>query len=291
MQLAAWLDVALEGGVTELERALFDYRSLRRLLEGNWRLQALRVEELGAHVRTHWVDVERAIERARRRARSDEAAKPGLELAERVERARRELEAALSSVCSRTTAPLAQLDWLCDAAEEVAHYERSMLTFRMERVAWSVALLGVFPSIPFSAWWVASKGGTLGTIFSPDGLAEPQSLLLMLALSVLLGISTFRLSHHGWLGVPTPILLSPLLASGLFAMSGASLLISFSVLNPGPFLMTMGLGLAFGIGATLFGWWRQHDTRAPDMDVGDVRPSPLPLSPLAQREGDAEGGT
>ncbi len=37
MQLAAWLDVALEGGVTELERALFDYRALRRLLEGNWR--------------------------------------------------------------------------------------------------------------------------------------------------------------------------------------------------------------------------------------------------------------
>ena len=73
-------------------------------------------------------------------------------------------------------------------------------------------------------------------------------------------------------------------------MSGASLLISFAVINPGPFLMTMGLGLAFGIGATLFGWWRHHDRGAPDMDVGGVRPSPPPLSPLPQGEGEKEGG-
>lgn len=267
MQLAAWLDVALEGGVTELERALCDYRALRRLLSGNWRMKARRVEDLAGDVRERWLDVDRALDRARRRARVDDAASAGLELARRVETERSALEAALSGACPPRAPVLVQLDRLCEAAEEEAHYERSMERFRAERVAWTVGMLGLMPAIPFSAWWTASAGGTIGTIFSADGLAEPQCLFLLLALFSLISLSTLRLSSWSWLGVPRPVLLSPLLGSGLLAMTSAALLIAFSVRSVTPFLVTLGVILAFALPATLLTWWRHRDTRASDMDA------------------------
>lgn len=224
MQLAAWLDVALEGGVTELERALADCRALRRLLEGDWRLHARRVERLASDVRERWEAAGRAIDRAQRRAKVDEAAKPGLVLAERVERARADLWRVLAVICPRRGQALVKLDWLCEAAEEESHYANSMLRFRGERVAWTGALMTMVPAVPFSAWWVASDGGRIGTVFSADGLAEPQALILCLVIFALVIVSTLRLSSWSWLGAPRPTLLSPLLGSALFALTADLLL-------------------------------------------------------------------
>ena len=86
MRLPDWLNVALEGGVLELQRALVHYRALRRHLSGDWRPHAAELAELCAALAEREDAVDDALDRAVRRARHDPAAQAAARLAFEVER-------------------------------------------------------------------------------------------------------------------------------------------------------------------------------------------------------------
>lgn len=274
MRLPAWLDVALEGGVLELERALAEYRSLRRSLSGDWRPRASHLAEVSASTRNRFSWVEAALERAHRRAKVDSAAGPAEALAKRVEQERDELQVDLSRFRGKSGGLCQQLAWLHELASEESHFARSLLRFRRERSGMTVVLLGLGLAVPWSTWVVASMGGQVHTIISVEGLEQPAVWVLLLALLGAVAACWARLLDWGWLGVRAPPLLGPTSLGAAVGLNAVAAVTSFASLNPLPVLVTLVLSTALGAGLVLSALWRDIFTRG--SDYGEIRSTPLP---------------
>ena len=235
MRVDAWLDVALEGGVTELERGLGTYRELRTLLSGEWKAHASAVAESTARAKARCLEVDEARARAQRRARQDASAAQVEHLALKVEQERDALLTRLATLHG-TAAPVAvQLDWLHSTASEEAYVESSLRRFRNERAGWTTLLLGLGFALPFAAWHHASLGGRVGTIITPEGLEEPV-VWTMLGVVLLAVVGCWaRAVHWDWLRGPSRSRFPPL-AFGIWTGAAAStLVVSLVTRSPAPF--------------------------------------------------------
>lgn len=259
MRVAAWLDVALEGGVLELERALEEYRTLRRLLGGDWRARAGKVAEVTGDARLRHREVEAALERARRRVRMDSAAAPAAALAARVEQEREALMGVLAKVRGAEAGFPLQLDWLFDAATDEAFFERSQVRFRSERLAWTVLFLGLTPSLPWHAWYTASDGGTVPVTFGIVGLGEAAVWGPLLALLAAVLASWARLLSWTWLGVQPPRFLNAAVVGGVIGLCAAAALVSVMVQTVSPLGATLMVAVAFGMSQVLWAFWRAKE--------------------------------
>src|SRR5512140_481268 len=85
MRLPEWLDVALEGGVTQLQRSFAETTALRRTLRGHWRGRALSLAEQCKGLWLKQEAIDEQLARARRRVRLEPRAKTVLPLVERLE--------------------------------------------------------------------------------------------------------------------------------------------------------------------------------------------------------------
>jgi hypothetical protein len=235
MRLDRWLDVALEGGVTELQRGLGTYRELRTLLEGEWKTHASAVAESTARAKARCLEVDEALTRARRRVRQDASAAQVENLALRVEQERDALLARLAQLHG-TTAPVAvQLDWLHSTASEEAYVESSLRRFRTERAGWTTLLLILSFAIPFAAWHRASLGGHLGTMITLEGLEEPVVWAMLGVVFLAVVACWARAVHWDWLGGHSPSRLQPA-AFGIWTGAAAStLVVSLVTRSPAPF--------------------------------------------------------
>lgn len=256
MELAAWLDVALEGGVRELEQARADHRALRKLLTGDWRLRARRVAELAERLRTAHCKVDAAIDRARRRAKADPAAAPGSKLADLVEEERAAVQTLLTQARGEAAELGTQLDWLCAASLEESYFASSRAWFARERNAWTALFISLIALLPLAVWFVASDGGALKVIFSDEGLAEPVVWVSALGLGLALLVSWVRLFHFGWLGVRVPALLQPTVLSVLVGVLSAFAVLSFALKTPAPLAEALGVSMALGVWQVLAALWR-----------------------------------
>jgi hypothetical protein len=235
MRLDTWLDVALEGGVTELQRGLGTYRELRTLLEGEWKTRASAVAESTARAKDRCLKVDEALVRAHRRARQDAAATQVEHLALRVEQERDALLCRLAQLHGSEGPVAVQLDWLHSTAREEAFIESSVRRFRSERAAWTSLLLGLGFAVPFAAWHRASLGGHLGTVITLQGLEEPV-VWTMLGVVLVAEVACWaRAVHWNWLGVRAPSRVAPA-ALGIWAGAAASTFIASLVTrSPAPF--------------------------------------------------------
>ena len=286
MRFPAWLDVALEGGVLELERALAEYRSLRRGVTGDWRARATRLAELSACAKSRLSKVEAAIERAHRRAKTDGAAQPAEALAQRVEHERAELHEALSELRGKKSALPAQLGWLHELASEESHYARSLIRFRRERAGLTVVLFGLGLAAPWSSWVAASMGGQVHTVLSVEGLEQPAVWVLLLALLGLVAASWARLLDWGWLGVRPPPLLGPSSLAAAVGVNATAAVTSFACLNPMPVLVTLVASAGLGAVLVLSALWR--DIFARGADVSEMHSALVPALADAETRNGAE---
>ncbi|MEW5738048.1 MAG: hypothetical protein AB1938_03925 [Myxococcota bacterium] len=248
MKLPDWLDVVLEGGALELQRALAEYRALRRLLAGDWRLHAGEVADLCHRLQAREHAVHAALERARRRAAQDPAARGALSLANEVEAERQRLFLALGS---RGTFVARLLDRE-ELARDISWFSVGLRRFRVERRAF--LFLGAVGAwlVPFTSWLIASEGGRVLTVVDFTALgATWLSWLPLAALAGLVSAFALRLPSWSWLGVKPPSISTPALLTLLTAVAslGARL----------PFLSGLFLSLSCGLACALaLLTWRAH---------------------------------
>lgn len=224
MRLPGWLDVALEGGVLQLQQALADTVALRRALRGPWRTHALTLAERSKALWSRQNAIDAAIERARKRARLDARAKAVLPLVERLERERESLRREIAQLSGKdgvkndTTFRL-----LVEVAEEQAWFESAWRRFRFERSGIGAVLAILVAGVPIACWLRASWGGEVPTLFD---LREIRHLPQYWAtLSLLLGCATvswWRLGSWQWLGLKRGSLMLP-------ALSGAAVTVYASM--------------------------------------------------------------
>lgn len=258
MQLAGWLDVALEGGVTELQRGLGTYQELRALLEGEWRTRAGAVAAASARAKVRCFAVEEALDRAQRRVRQDAAAAPVGQLAQRVEQERDALLARLAVLHGEAAPVASQLDWLHATASEEAWFESSVRRFHVERAGWTSLVLGLFLAIPWSAWQRASWGGRLGTILSLEGLGEPVVWLMTGAALLAVVTCWVRVGHWHWLGLRAPRALTPVVFGLWGGAAGATFFASVITQNPVPFVASALVSTLIGAVLVMRSLWSRR---------------------------------
>ncbi|MFT3839857.1 MAG: hypothetical protein QM723_22915 [Myxococcaceae bacterium] len=244
MRLPGWLDVALEGGVLQLQQALADTVALRRALRRSWRGQVL---ELRAKCDALWQRqeaIEAAIERARKRARVDPAARPVLKLIDRLELERRRLHADFRRLLARPglTSDGAFIAVL-NLADHLGYYESAWRKFHRERIVFGTLLGVTLGGVPFACWLDGSSFGFVPTLFDIRALRYQSGFWLGLALLLTVALVTWwRLAAWQWLGVTRGKLVVPTLV-GAATMTAA-----------GSYFLDVGLGIGFGAmaaGATL----------------------------------------
>ncbi len=212
MRLPGWLDIALEGGVLELERALAEYAALNRALQGRWGARALSVAEACRRIEHREDNVQRALDRARSRARLDRAARAVLPLVERVLAERGRLEVRLGAVAPamrhRALGPL--LREVAETAEETGWLQAAFARFDRERLVFVLASSACAVLVPLVCWYHASCGGVVPTLVDFRGLVDPPSLwMIVAALWVAAAFGWGRLWSWKWLGPTAPSLALP----------------------------------------------------------------------------------
>ncbi len=198
MRLPGWLDVALEGGALELQRALVRYRGLRRRVSGDWRPRASLIAEDCAALARSEAAVGRALDRAMRRARVDPHAGAAAHLAIAVEKERRRTAAVLADVCGEDGTLAELLGLLEGTARDECYVESAWRRFNAERLVWTVLLAFGAASIPLGSWWSASAGGAVQTYFALDGLLDVPVYLLA---GFWLTVGQLRALAWSWLGI------------------------------------------------------------------------------------------
>jgi hypothetical protein len=198
LALPSWMNVALEGGGLELERAAVDYARLNALLRSDWRLRALDVSKLITEVTTREAAVLEAEERARKRAATHPEFASSLELMRLVQKRR----CALSQLLQVRDADLrVALDRVREEAEEAAQLVRAWSQFRAERSLWTVGLLLMLGAAPVASYLVARELG--GVRFDFAGILDSAASVLALFTSALAGVvSRARFGSWEWLRNP-----------------------------------------------------------------------------------------
>lgn len=214
MNLPGWLDVVLEGGVLQLQRALAGYRTLRRLHAAGWQTRAVEVVDTCQFLQRSEASVTDALERARRRARLEVNAQAVLPLVEEVERER----ARLISELGGGESMVVLLSRFEETARDVSWFALAFRRFSFERrtlVGAGALSLGL---VPLLSWGNASKWGVVPTLFDFSALAETDGVWALLVVMIaVVFLFWARLSTWGWLGVRSPRLIVPVVL-GLFAM-------------------------------------------------------------------------
>lgn len=206
MALPDWLDTALEGGVLELQRALGEYRALRRLCARGWQTHATDVVEACGRLQHHEHMVMRALERARRRAEQQPEARAILPLVAEVEAEQRRVAAAIGG-SGPLFHRLAQLE---ERARDVAWFSRGIHRFHLERRAFLTAAAAAAWLVPLTAWLATSEGGTVPTLFTPTRITEvPFVWAQLVLLGGTAGAGWLRLGAWSWLGIDPPRLAVP----------------------------------------------------------------------------------
>ncbi|MCC6333076.1 MAG: hypothetical protein IT380_03695 [Myxococcales bacterium] len=240
MRLPDWLDVVLEGGALELQRALAEYRALRRLLAGGWEARADRIVELCATLQRRERAVDRALENARRRAVQEERAKVVLPLVAEVEAERERLRKTLGAEVMTGL-----LRWE-ERGRDVCWFSSGLRRFHRERVLFVTGGLASGLLVPLLSWLHASEFGRFPTLFTPAALADTPLIWLPVGLFAgVVAAFALRLGSWSWLGVKAPSLVLPVGATLLAVVTalGAALPFVSGVL----FSLVTGLVLAFAL--------------------------------------------
>ncbi|MBL8910054.1 MAG: hypothetical protein JNM17_05035 [Archangium sp.] len=195
LTLPSWMNVVLEGGGLELERAALDYARLTTLLRSDWKQRALELSNLITDVTTRELAVVEAEERARKRAATDPDFQSSLGLTRLVKERRSTLAAQLgvaeSDLC-------VALDRVREEADEAAQLVRAWHQFALERSAWSVVLTLLFAAAPVVSYFVAREQG--GVRFDLGGILDSAQSVLALLFSAGVGVvSRARLGSWDWL--------------------------------------------------------------------------------------------
>ncbi|MFT3708864.1 MAG: hypothetical protein QM817_14545 [Archangium sp.] len=217
LTLPSWVNVVLEGGGLELERAAVDYARLSKLLAGDWRQRALEVSTLITDVTTRELEVQEAEARLRRRAVNEPELASSLGLMKLVQQRRGVLTAQLQ--CTESDLCVA-LDRVREDAEEAAQLVRAWQQFGAERSAWTLVLSTMLAAAPIASYLVAKSLG--GVTFDLGGILDSAASVLALLGSAAVGVvSRARINSWGWLRnasgegaswTPTAIVFSVLLA-------------------------------------------------------------------------------
>ncbi|MFO0595396.1 MAG: hypothetical protein U0228_08830 [Myxococcaceae bacterium] len=247
LALPSWMNVVLEGGGLELERAAVEYVQLRTLLEGDWRPRALEVVALTTSVATREFAVLEAEQRAQRRAALDPEFVPGASLTKVV----RERRAALAATLKTPEVELcAALDRVREEAEEASRLARAFRQLHVERTAWTAGLAAMLGAAPLASYIVARQLG--GVRFDLSGLIDSPASVLALLLACAAGaIAQARLSAwdwlRGWNGAPAT---QPPGWTATLALLGVVVVTSVPLT---PLAPTVSAGLAFSATLALLG--------------------------------------
>jgi hypothetical protein len=197
------LDIVLEGGGFELERARVRYRQLRRMLAGDWRPRAGAVCAACDALLACESKVLRAEVRAVRRAELEARARPALELVNDVVDERALLIRRLVQLSLGGESFEERLTVLANVAEDEAALSGAWRHWRAERAVMSFALLGVLVGLPVETWIAVARFEA----FHPGtDMVEAfvWGMPAMLGAGLVLFVAAVRLPRYGWLGVRAP---------------------------------------------------------------------------------------
>lgn len=267
MRVPGWLDVALEGGVTELQKALAETTALRRAVRGHWRGRA---QSLAEHTKAFWLKqeaIDDQLARARKRVRLEPRAKTVLPLVERVERERLALHHDLERVLDAKGVPEATaFRRMIELAEHWSWFESAWRRFRLERSVLG-ALLGVLTAaIPLACWLDASWWGSVPTKVAVRTLREQHWYWVGVLLLLGAGLSCWwRLGTWRWLGVRRSALIMPVLIGVGTTLFTASFMLDLGV---GMGLGLLGAALTLALGLVYHSWWLPADEEPLEPLVG-----------------------
>ena len=210
MRIADWVDVELEGRARVLQRALAEYRALRRGLGAVWRDHCQALAESCERLAASERNVDEAIERAQRRIRQGAAGAAAL--LEAVERERARLIARAGAIFTELDGREAPrggsailLSALSAALREEAPLDSAWRQFARERTSF-LGAAGLFAAAaPPLSWWHASEGGEVPTRFNLGALLEsPSATAAVLTAGLLVFAWQLRAASWSWLGVKAP---------------------------------------------------------------------------------------
>jgi hypothetical protein len=262
MRVPGWVNVVLEGGGLDLERALVEYRGLRRELVGAWQPNAAAIVRRSEGLALSAEAVESALDRARRRTRQDPSALAIRELADAVltERFRllRSIDAAFSQASAFDSLG-SKLLAIQESAREEAFLEQAWTRFHVERWVMTVGTVLLFTLVPLASWWVASEGGASPVSIEPGAVFEtPLGVAFLVARWTWLLAACLRAASWQWLGFKRGSrLVVPLVGLSVFA--GAAL--SSAQLPSQVALALVGAALA-GAGQLVLSLWRSYAAAA-----------------------------
>jgi hypothetical protein len=197
------LDIVLEGGGFELERALVRYRQLRRMLAGDWRPRACEVCAACDALLACESKVLRAEIRAVRRAELEVRARPALELVNEVVDERALLIRRLVQLRLGGESFEERLTVLANLAEDEGVLARTWRHWRLERALMSLALVGVLIGLPVETWLALTRFKSFA--HGPDMIeAFLWGMPALLGAGLVLFVAAVRLPRYGWLGIRAP---------------------------------------------------------------------------------------
>ena len=256
MRVPGWVNVVLEGGGLDLERALVEYRGLRRHLVGGWQPHAVSILDRSERLRMSLEVVESALARAERRVHQDSSALAVGHLAEAVLTERSHLLRGIDATFPPAAAYEglgAKLLALQECVREEAWLQRAWRRFRVERWMMTVGTGLLFALAPLALWWVASNGGESPVVIDPGAVFDtPLGVVSLLARGAWLLGACVRATTWQWLGVRlgSPWVM-PLVGLGAFA--GMALA---SAELPSQAALAVTAAALAGAGQLVWGLWR-----------------------------------